>query len=91
MDSSIHRVYGYVSEDTFYRMLQRARLEEVFVDEAGRVDIGDLISELVTTYAEGRYCILPEKGMRNICKDEKAPDKVPTKKKTTPKKKVETV
>jgi hypothetical protein len=60
----IHRVYGYISEKTFYAMLNEAKMENVFTSEDGRVDIGALVAELVTTFAEGRYCILNNKPPR---------------------------
>ena len=55
----IHRVWGNVSEEVFYKMLQRAREEQVYVDDKGLVDIGALIAKLVETYGDGEYTILP--------------------------------
>jgi hypothetical protein len=54
----IHRVYGYVAEKTFYAMLNQAKAQHIYTDEAGRVDIGALVTELVSTFAEGRYRIV---------------------------------
>lgn len=58
----LHKVYGYVSEETFYEMLKEAKMENLFVDEKGRVDIGKLVNLLVTTFAEGRYFVTKHRG-----------------------------
>ena len=39
-------------------MLNEAKREKVFVNEEGRVDIGLLIAELVTCFAEGRIRVI---------------------------------
>lgn len=69
----VHRVWGYVSDEEFYKMLQRARSENCYVDERGMVDIGKLIHKLVETYGDGTYCILPVKhngdDHKRICND----------------------
>jgi hypothetical protein len=74
----VHRVWGYVSDEEFYRMLRRARLENCFVDDKGMVDIAALIQKLVSTYGDGRYCILPTNhshSEQRVCNDKDKADR----------------
>lgn len=57
-----HKVYGHVTEDEFYAGLNEAKKENILVDEKGWVDIGELIHEMWTAFADGRMAIVPKEG-----------------------------
>jgi len=69
-----HRVYGYIPEAVFYEMLNEAKRERIFTNEEGRVDIGALVSELVTRFSEGRIRVVP---LPPIVKKEATPVETP--------------
>jgi hypothetical protein len=62
MINESHRVYTYITEDIFYAFINEAKREGIFTDKEGRVDIGALLKELVITFSEGRYAIVPKEG-----------------------------
>jgi hypothetical protein len=55
-----HKIYGFITEQQFYAGINEAKMENVFIDEKGWVDVGGLIVELWNSFAEGRYAILPK-------------------------------
>jgi len=57
-DPTNHKVYGYITEEYFYKVLQRAKIEKLFVDEHGMIDINKLIQLMWETFADGKYIIL---------------------------------
>lgn len=59
--ANIRRVYTYIDDDTFYNLIKRARLEGVYADQKGIVDIGALLKKLVETYSSGQYTIIQDK------------------------------
>ena len=58
-DPTNHKVYGYVTEEYFYKVLQRAKVENLYADEHGRIDINKLIQLMWETFADGKYIIIP--------------------------------
>jgi hypothetical protein len=58
-DPTNHKVYGYVTEEYFYKVLQRAKIENLYADEHGRIDINKLIQLMWETFADGKYIIIP--------------------------------
>jgi hypothetical protein len=58
-DPTNHRVYSWVNEEYFYKMLERAKAEKLFVNEFGRVDLYKLIQFLCGAFADGRLVALP--------------------------------
>lgn len=60
----IRRIWTYVSDDTFYNLIQRARVEKCFTDETGKVDIGALMAKLVETYGDGTYIVFDPKRIK---------------------------
>lgn len=57
-DPTNHKVFGYVNQEYFYKALQRAKIENVYVDEFEKVDINKLIQLLWETYSDGKYVII---------------------------------
>jgi hypothetical protein len=58
-DPTNHKVYGYVTEEYFYKALQRAKVENLYTDANGRTDINKLIQLMWETFSNGSYIILP--------------------------------
>jgi hypothetical protein len=58
-DPTNHKVYSYVTEEYFYKVLQRAKVENLYADEHGRIDINKLIQLMWETFADGKYIIIP--------------------------------
>jgi len=58
-DPTNHKVYGYVTEEYFYKALQRAKAENLYTDANGRMDINKLIQLMWETFSNGSYIILP--------------------------------
>ena len=58
-DPTNHKVYGYVTEEYFYKALQRAKVENLYTDANGRIDINKLIQLMWETFSNGSYIILP--------------------------------
>ena len=58
-DPTNHKVYGYVTEEYFYKVLQRAKVENLYADEHERIDINKLIQLMWETFADGKYIIIP--------------------------------
>ena len=58
-DPTNHKVYGYVTEEYFYKALQRAMVENLYTDANGRTDINKLIQLMWETFSNGSYIILP--------------------------------
>jgi hypothetical protein len=58
-DPTNHKVYGYVTEEYFYKALQRAKVESLYTDANGRTDINKLIQLMWETFSNGSYIILP--------------------------------
>ena len=55
-----HKVYGHVSKQEFYAMLNCAKRNHVYTDAEGRVDIGGIIAHLVLGFIKGEYKITPK-------------------------------
>jgi hypothetical protein len=81
-DPTNHKVYGYVTEEYFYKALQRAKAEKLYTDELGRIDINKLIQLMWETFANESYIILPNHECRKVvvefinkinCTDERKP------------------
>jgi hypothetical protein len=53
-----HAMWTRETNETFSNFITRAKEENCFVDDHGRVDIGAVMHLLVGTYADGRYTIL---------------------------------
>jgi hypothetical protein len=80
-DPTNHKVYGYVTEEYFYKALQRAKAENLYTDANGRIDINKLIQLMWETFSNGSYIILPNHECRKAvteyitkitsCSDEK--------------------
>jgi len=79
-DPTNHKVYGYVTQEYFYKALERCKLEKIHADEHGRVDLNKLIQLMWGTFADGNYVILPNHECRKAvveyinkinCSDEK--------------------
>lgn len=80
-DPTNHKVYGYVTEEYFYKALQRAKVENLYTDANGRTDINKLIQLMWETFSNGSYIILPNHECRakvteyitkiTSCEDEK--------------------
>jgi hypothetical protein len=64
-DPTNHKVYGYVTEEYFYKVLQRAKVENLYADEHGRIDINKLIQLMWETFADGKYIIIPNHECRS--------------------------
>ena len=84
-DPTNHKVYGYVTEEYFYKALERCKLEKIHADEHGRVDLNKLIQLMWETFADGDYVILPNHECRKAvteyitkinCMDEKIRDNI---------------
>jgi hypothetical protein len=58
-DPTNHKVYGYVTEEYFYKALQRAKVENLYTDANGRTDINKLIQLMWETFSNGQYVVLP--------------------------------
>jgi len=58
-DPTNHKVYGYVTEEYFYKVLQRAKVENLYADEHGRIDINKLTQLFWETFGDGKYIVLP--------------------------------
>jgi hypothetical protein len=58
-DLTNHKVYGYVTEEYFYKALQRAKVENLYTDATGRTDINKLIQLMWETFSNGQYVVLP--------------------------------
>jgi hypothetical protein len=58
-DPTNHKVYGYVTEEYFYKALQRAKVENLYTDANGRTDINKLIQLMWETFSNGSYIVLP--------------------------------
>jgi hypothetical protein len=58
-DPTNRKVYGYVTEEYFYKALQRAKVENLYTDANGRTDINRLIQLMWETFSNGSYIILP--------------------------------
>lgn len=58
-DPTNHKVYGYVTEEYFYKVLQRAKVEGLYADANGRIDINKLIQLMWETFGDGKYIIIP--------------------------------
>jgi len=54
-----HRIYSWVNEEYFYKGLERAKVEKLFVNETGRVDLYKLVQFLWGAWADGRVVALP--------------------------------
>lgn len=68
MDASrTHKVYGHVTEEEFFAGVNEAKKENVFVGENGWVDIGEIIHEMWTAFADGRMAIVPKEGFKRPC------------------------
>jgi len=57
-DPDNHKIYGWITKEYFYRGLQRAKKENIFINEKGFVDINKLIQLLWETFSEGNYLVL---------------------------------
>jgi hypothetical protein len=67
-DPTNHKVYGYVTEEYFYKALQRAKVENLYTDANGRTDINKLIQLMWETFSNGSYIILPNHECRaRVC------------------------
>jgi hypothetical protein len=67
-DPTNHKVYGYVTEEYFYKALQRAKVENLYTDANGRTDINKLIQLMWETFSNGSYIILPNHECRaKVC------------------------
>lgn len=58
-DPTNHRIYSWVNEEYFYKGLERAKVEKLFVNEVGRVDLYKLVQFLWGAWADGRVVALP--------------------------------
>jgi hypothetical protein len=58
-DPTNHRIYSWVNEEYFYKGLERAKVEKLFVNETGRVDLYKLVQFLWGAWADGRMVALP--------------------------------
>jgi hypothetical protein len=58
-DQTNHKIHSYVNEQYFYKGLERAKVEKLFTDENGRVDLFGLVQFLWGTFADGRIVALP--------------------------------
>lgn len=56
----LKKVYGYISDEQFFAMIDEARRQKMFVSPLGKVDIGALIEELIASFGQRRYQILPK-------------------------------
>lgn len=68
-DPTNHKVYGYVSEEYFYKVLQRAKVEGLYSDEHGKIDINKLIQLMWETFGDGKYIVLPNHECRKAVKE----------------------
>lgn len=62
------QVWSTITQDEFYRMIQRAKIEGCFLREDGKVDINRLIRALCKTYGDGTYTILHNAPTKNADK-----------------------
>lgn len=58
-DPTNHKIHSYVNEQYFYKGLERAKVEKLFTDENGRVDLFGLVQFLWGAFADGRIVALP--------------------------------
>jgi hypothetical protein len=58
-DPTNHRIYSWVNEEYFYKGLERAKVEKLFVNDVGRVDLYKLVQFLWGAWADGRVIALP--------------------------------
>lgn len=63
-DPTNHRIYSWVNEEYFYKGLERAKAEKLFVNDVGRIDLYKLIQFLWGTFADGNYVALPNHSCR---------------------------
>jgi len=59
-----HKIFSYVTEREFYDGLNEAKRENLFVDEKGRVDIGELLAGMWLAFGEGRMVVVPRGGFK---------------------------
>lgn len=71
MEEPKHWVYAYINRNTLHAMFREARRRHIFLKDDGKVDVGALITELITAFAEGRYQV---KGLDSIKHSEPDPD-----------------
>lgn len=62
----VKRVFADISERQFFNMIQRAKIENAYVDEKGKVDIGKLVGTLIQTYGDGTYTILIKPEVKKV-------------------------
>jgi len=60
MDLTNHHIFSHVNEEYFYKGLERAKVEGLYVDHNGRIDLHKLIQLLWGTFADGKYIIIPD-------------------------------
>jgi len=60
MDPTNHHIFSHVNEEYFYKGLERAKAEDLYVDHNGRIDLHKLIQLLWGTFADGKYIIIPD-------------------------------
>jgi hypothetical protein len=58
-DPTNHKIHSYVNEQYFYKGLERAKVEKLFTDENGRVDLFGLVQFFWGAFADGRIVALP--------------------------------
>jgi len=69
MDPTNHHIFSHVNEEYFYKGLERAKAEDLYVDHNGRIDLHKLIQLLWGTFADGDYVILPNHECRKQVTD----------------------
>jgi hypothetical protein len=65
-DPTNHKIHSYVNEQYFYKGLERAKVEKLFTDENGRVDLFGLVQFLWGAFADGRIIALPNHECRKV-------------------------
>jgi hypothetical protein len=58
-DPTNHKIHSYVTDEYFYKGLERAKVEKLFINEQGRVDLFGLVQFLWGAFADGRIIALP--------------------------------
>jgi len=53
-----YKIYATIPKAVFYEMVREAKRQNLFTDVNGKVDIGALVAELATSFAEGKSKII---------------------------------
>jgi hypothetical protein len=67
-DPTNHKIHSYVTDEYFYKGLERAKVEKLFTNELGRVDLFGLVQFLWGAFADSRIVALPNHECRaKVC------------------------